>query len=442
MRDYDNPALALLMLPRWDAALAWLHAVSADHATRGRLDDVMANFADRAALPAVIGDVVEDLYAVGTPRAGALALAWQMMMADPRHPATFRFLPQLQYALDQAELDPGDDADVRARLRIWWRAAEGEWLGSEVSIFRIADIEAQADTYRPLERPPVLSGPSLVVMPKDRATKLNNHHAAYKEVVDAALPLVRVARLPQLRAALHAEFPHATAAVDLLLRDLREGKPFRLNPVCLVGPSGAGKSRLVRRLLDLVIGMYLYRFDAGAAGDNHFAGTSKGWANTEASVPMRAIAQYRIANPTILLDEIDKAATSPHGQLSHALLGYLDRETSSRMRDQSLDAQVDLSHVSYIATANDPEKISGPLRDRFRMIRVPAPTLAHLPALAASVMLDLAIEDEARAHDALLAADELDVIAMAWRRAGFSMRSLQKIVRATLDARDEYAMRH
>jgi ATP-dependent Lon protease len=73
---------------------------------------------------------------------------------------------------------------------------------------------------------------------------------------------------------------------------------------------------------------------------------------------------------------------------------------------------------------------------------VPAPTLAHLPALAASVMRDLAADDEARAGDEPLAGDELDVIGKTWKKAGFSMRSLQKIVAATLEARDSNAMRH
>jgi len=57
-------------------------------------------------------------------------------------------------------------------------------------------------------------------------------------------------------------------------------------------------------------------------------------------------------------------------------------------------------------------------------------------------MRDLTIEDEARQHDPPLAGDELAVIAKAWERSRFSMRSLQKIVSATLDARDSYAMRH
>ena len=65
-----------------------------------------------------------------------------------------------------------------------------------------------------------------------------------------------------------------------------------------------------------------------------------------------------------------------------------------------------------------------------------------MPQLAAQVMRDLAIEDESTQHDPPLAGDELAVIPKAWERSRFSMRALQKIVGATLDARDQHAMRH
>jgi ATP-dependent Lon protease len=159
-------------------------------------------------------------------------------------------------------------------------------------------------------------------------------------------------------------------------------------------------------------------------------------------VPARAVAQWKIANPVVLIDEIDKAAANHNGSLHSAVLGFLDTETACRYRDQSLDAELDLSRVSYIATANDASKLPAPLRDRFRIIKVPAPTLAHLPQLAAQVMRDLAIEDESRQHDPPLAGDELAVIAKAWERSRLSMRALRKIVGATLEARDQFSMRH
>jgi hypothetical protein len=57
-------------------------------------------------------------------------------------------------------------------------------------------------------------------------------------------------------------------------------------------------------------------------------------------------------------------------------------------------------------------------------------------------MEDMAKEDQERIGDEPLAADELLVIGKMWERAGFSMRKLQKIVAATLAARDAHAMRH
>jgi ATP-dependent Lon protease len=125
-----------------------------------------------------------------------------------------------------------------------------------------------------------------------------------------------------------------------------------------------------------------------------------------------------------------------------SIIPFLERETSSRYRDTGLDCDLDLGHVSYVATANSVDGLPGPLLDRFRILRVPAPTLEHLPALAAQVMRDLERHDEDRLHDEPLAGDELAVIGRAWRAEKFSMRKLQRIVAATLEVRDACARRH
>ena len=453
------PALEMLMLSRWDAAFGWLCGRS--NCSVGCMQSVLDAIGDRKTARKAILALIEDLYAKATPEAGKLALAWQMLTADPRQPATFRFLPQLQYALDDADIEEHVESELRERIKIWWRGAEGAFRSADVSIFRIADGEMLGDVVLPDPEPELhpqemtghtstsatlfadLGLPTLVVMPKARASKLNNFHAAYKEIVDAALPLVVVRDLVRMRAALHGEFPHATTAINSILRDLRVGKPFWLKPICLVSAPGAGKSRLVRRVADLVRNLYVYRFDASSSSDSHFGGTSKAWSNTEPSVPARAVAQGKIANPVVLIDEIDKAAERNwNGRLWDSMLPFLDRETAARYRDQSLDAELDLSRISYIATANSVEKLPAALKDRLRIVRVPDPGLQHLAPLAAQVMRDIAIEDEARAHDPPLAGDELAVIGKAWERAGLSMRKLQKIVAATLEARDSYAPRH
>lgn len=456
----EHPAFEALLAASWSDAFGCLLARTEPTVGQARAQALLDALGDRNDVRAAIKSLIDHLYMVATPSAGALALGWTMLTVDLRRPESFRHvLPQLQYALDHAGLDDHADAELRSRIRIWWRAAEGEWTSIEVSMFRIAEQntspeadvepipESRAVRSETAKKPSEPAGPTLVVMPSSGSTTLNNFQSQYKEIVDAALPLVVARDVARIRATLHAEFPHATVAVDLLLRDLREGQPVTLKPVILLGSVGTGKSRLVRRLADLLLPrMYVHRVDAASTTDGHFGGTSKGWGNTEASVPMRAIAQARIANPIVMIDEIEKSSAGVHGhggRLWDSLIAFLDRETSSRYRDQSLDAgELNLSMVTYIATANDVTRLPTPLKDRFRIIRVAEPTLQHLPQLAAQVMRDLSIEDESRAHDAPLADDELAVIGKAWSRSGFSMRKLQKIVAATLEARDQFSMRH
>ena len=174
-----------------------------------------------------------------------------------------------------------------------------------------------------------------------------------------------------------------------------------------------------------------------------FGGSPKAWGNTTPSAPARAVNQTRVANCVVMIDELDKAGTaSRNGRLWDALLPFVERETARRYRDVSLDCELDLSWISYVATANSVEGLPAPLRDRYRIIKVLAPTLTHLPQLAAGVMKEIAIESGEIGFVSPLAPDELAVIAHAWEKAGLSIRKLQKIVSATLEARNATAARH
>jgi ATP-dependent Lon protease len=261
-------------------------------------------------------------------------------------------------------------------------------------------------------------------------------------VPDARLPLVVVRDIAGVRRTLLAEYPHSVNAIDLILRDLREGEPVRMKPILLTGPAGTGKSRLARRIGEM-LGIGVCRYDGSGSSDNMFGGSPKGWSNTQPSAPVRAIHQTRIANPIVFVDEIDKTATSLHaGRLVLALMPHLDRETSSRFRDVSLDAEVDPSWINHVATANETEDLPAPLKDRYRAMKVPLPRLVDLPTLAAGLMQEIAAESGEQGFTWPLANDELSVIGSAWQRAGFSIRKLQKIVAATLEARNAAAARH
>jgi hypothetical protein len=455
--DFGHPAFAMLQFDRWDDGLGWIHTHSHELLGEERSQAVLDASSDRKALRDEIHTAVDHLYTIGTLSAGRAALAWSLLTCNPRQPSTFhRVLPQVQFALDQAELPEGGDADVRDRLRIWWRCAEGEFAKASRSPFAIAAAilrgeepeEATTVVVRPTMKQVAswfrkpYDGPTLTVMPAARASRLNNHNKIFESILDKPLPLAPARDLAEARKRLGYEFPHAFNALQALFRDLREGQTARVKPTVLVGPAGAGKSRIVGRFARAIGLQFVYHYDGAASADNHFAGTSKAWSNTEASVPTRAVQQSKTANPLVFVDEIDKAATNANGSLFHAMLPFLEVETSKNYRDQSLDSELDLSAVNYVATANNVSVLPDFLQDRFRMIRVPEPRLVDLPLLAASIMEDLAKEDQERAWDDPLATDELQVIAKAWQQAGFSLRNLQVIVKATMNARDQHAMRH
>ena len=447
--------VSLLWLRGWPQA-AWLFWSHIEEIGEVRRDEVAKDFwsGEKERCKEACRTLADLLFAAGH---GKEALSALMLAADPMEPQTFAIvLPQLAFAVEHLWEWPTARVtkhDVLLRLGVWWRAARGDLVDNDRSIFWIARTETldQDDPSEGLPPRPQQEGerggepavPGIVVMPKGKSTKLNDYQSEFKTLVDAKLPL-RVAReISAVRATLIAEYPYASGAIDLLLRDLREGEPVQLSPVLLTGPAGVGKTRLVRRVFGDLLNIGVYRYDGGGASDNMFGGSPKGWGNTTPSAPARAVNQTRLSNPVVLIDEIDKAGTSTrNGRLWNVLLPFLERETARAYRDVSLDAELDLSWILHLATANTVEELPAPLKDRYRIINVRAPRLADLPALAANVLRELAAENGEEGFAWPLATDEIEVIACAWEKAGFSIRKLQKIVAGTVAARNATAVRH
>lgn len=74
---------------------------------------------------------------------------------------------------------------------------------------------------------------------------------------------------------------------------------------------------------------------------------------------------------------------------------------------------------------------------------MPSPDIEHLPGLAASILRDIAVDRNIDPRWlAPLAGDELEIVAKVWSASERSVRKLQKIINATVTAREECAARH
>ena len=271
--------------------------------------------------------------------------------------------------------------------------------------------------------------------------KLREIIAPLKSIINVALPLVEVPPLHQVRNALVFEFPYACDVIDLALADLVGRPTIRLRPLLLVGDPGGGKSRFARRLGEL-LGVGVWREDASRADGAVFGGTDRRWYSAEPCHPFLAIAQGKIGNPLVLIDELEKAGTrSDYGRLWDCLLGFLETETSVRYPDPALQTTLDLSQVSYIATANSLDPLPSPIRDRLRIVAFPKPAAGDLNALLPAVMADLARE---RGVDQNwvppLNGAEHTAVARYWR--GGSVRHLRRVVEVVLRERDIRATRN
>lgn len=255
----------------------------------------------------------------------------------------------------------------------------------------------------------------------------------YEHAIGRAMPLVPTPDLAEVHRALAPDFPHAVGAIDAILGAFSARPHVHTEPLIIAGPPGVGKSRLVRRLGE-ALGVGVYRVDGSNDAGGSFGGTERRWYSSEPCRPFMAIARYRQANPIVMVDEVDKAATrSDYGRLWDAMLQALDGAT--HFPDPSLQVDLDISWVSVICTANEPSVLPPALLDRVRIVRLPEPRAEHLDALLPGVMAGIAREAglDPRFH-APLEGIERAAVRARWR--GGSLRRLRRAVDAILRVRD------
>lgn len=151
---------------------------------------------------------------------------------------------------------------------------------------------------------------------------------------------------------LRLRFPQFDEVIDFyentILSLARLNLPFEISPILLQGDPGLGKTFFASELAKLLDLPFKEISLATATSSFALSGSNIQWAEGSPGLISETLASSPVANPMILIDEVDKAFTDARYNPLNVFYGLLEPHSSRRFRDEALDIELDASKIVWI----------------------------------------------------------------------------------------------
>lgn len=255
------------------------------------------------------------------------------------------------------------------------------------ALYDLGDVEAALGRKRFTGDPDEDEGPGI-------------HHALLQSMLDAgetgrwrALAHATTTAAGAV-SALSARAPHMRAVIDLVVRRLRAaqvtGVPVCLPPILLLGPPGVGKTWLMGRIAGaLGVPFRSFAMNLATLGDS-LSGSHTLWKASRPGLVATTLLREPVANPLILVDELDKPPERQlGGDLYRPFHSLLEPEGARAFVDDHLGVPIDASRMMWVAAANRLDQIPEPIVDRLTVVEVGPMAHEDRVAVLGSLYADL-----------------------------------------------------